>query len=265
MSEAAVAEKIYYGNTVLKGTQKSGELKPDGNGYYTVVLGALGVQNSVGEEYVNTAKARSTFEQNSSLMRRISQGLLRGEWGHPDPSQYPNMMLFDKRVRTIKEDRISHHISAIWLEKVEYMGMNVLGILGKIRPSGPFGPALKDALENPNENVTFSGRYFSNISKEGGRIQREIHTVATWDFVSEPGIAQSSKYASPTLESFGEAIFHSAMLQAQARTEEKNRQANEEYESASLESKGEIITADQILRDFELAPKRQGKPKSMNW
>ena len=115
---SAVQDKIHYGNTVLKGTQKSGELKPDKNGYYTCVLGALGVLNSVNEEYVNTQKARSTFDSNSALVRRINEGLLRGEYAHPDPSYYPNMMLFDRRVRTRKEDRVSHHISDIMLENI---------------------------------------------------------------------------------------------------------------------------------------------------
>lgn len=254
-------QRIYYGNTVLKGTQKAGELKPDGNGYYTVVLGALGLQNSVGEEYVNNAKARSVFESNSSLMRRLSQGLLRGEWDHPDPKNYPNMMLFDKRVRSIDSDRISHHISEVWLESIEYMGMNVLGIVGRIRPSGPYGAVLKDALDNPEENVTFSGRYFSNVSRNAGQIQREIHTVVTWDFVPEPGMAVAAKYASPSLESFGEAVFYSAMLQARAHEEQTQSQDS----PMSVESSSTSLSAQDLLRDFNLAPTRTKPPKSMDW
>lgn len=253
-----MAERILFGNTVLKGINKGGVLKPDEQGYFTVVLGALGVQNSAGELYVDSTIARQTFESNGTLMRRINQGLLRGEWGHPDPSDFPNFMMFERRVRAIKEDRISHHISEVWLEEIEYQNKKVLGILGKVRPSGPYGKALKDALENPNENVTFSGRYYSNLSNKSGQRCREIHTVATWDFVSEPGMETAQKYLSPTLESVDDTVFFREQLEEAARYESQHKEL-----AMSMESSG--YRAQDLIMDLGFKPKAKPERASMRW
>jgi len=253
-----MAERILFGNTVLKGINKGGILKPDEQGYYTVVLGALGVQNSSGEMYVDSTIARQTFQNNGTLMRRINQGLLRGEWGHPDPSDFPNFMMFERRVRAIKEDRISHHISEVWLEEIDYQGKKVLGILGKVRPSGPYGKAMQDALENPNENVTFSGRYYSNISNKSGQRCREIHTVATWDFVSEPGVEMAQKYLSPSLESIDDTVFYREQLEEAARYESQHRELE-----MSMESSG--YRAQDLIDDLGFKAKAKPQRASMRW
>jgi hypothetical protein len=253
-----MAERVMFNNTILKGINKGGILKPDENGYYDMVLGALGVMNSAGEQYVNTATARSTFEQNGTLMRRINQGLLRGEYGHPDPADSPNFLAFESRVRKIKEDRISHHISKVWLEEIEYKGKKVLGILGKVKPCGPHGKALEDSITNPEENVTFSGRYYSNVGNVSGIRQREIHTVATWDFVSEPGIECANKYASPSLESMGDMLIDVEHMQAAVAHEEANREL-----AMSMESSG--ITAKDLMKDLGFQPKMRSNHSYMEW
>lgn len=247
--------QVVYGNTLLKGINKAGHLKPDENGYYTVVLGALGVENSVGEVYVDTPTARSTFEQNSTLMRRIQKGFLKGEYGHPDPSQYPSMSALERRARMIKEERVSHHIASVWLDHIDYGGQRVLGILGRVKPCGPYGAVLKESLDNPEENVAFSGRYFSNVSRQGGRMLREIHTVTTWDFVSEPGVDMAQKYHSPSLEDFG-----SLSLQPEALIHEA-----EQEEDCELVMENGGVSARELVHDLGLRRTRQGEPKSFQW
>lgn len=254
-----MAERILFGNTILKGINKGGSLKPDENGYYTVVLGALGVQNSANEIYTDTETARRTFSENSTLMRRISRGLLRGEYGHPDPSDFPNFMMFERRVRAIKEDQVSHHISDVWLEEIDYNGQRVCGILGKLKPCGPYGPALKESLDNPKENVTFSGRYYSNVSKTPTGIQcREIHTVATWDYVSEPGIEMAQKYSSPTLESANDTVFYREHLEEAMRYEASHQEL-----AVSMESGG--YSAKDLIADLGFKPKERPTRASMRW
>jgi hypothetical protein len=253
-----MTERVMFNNTILKGINKGGILKPDENGYYDMVLGALGVMNSAGENYVNTAVARRTFEENGTLIRRINQGLLRGEYGHPDPADSPNFLAFESRVRKIKEDRISHHISKVWLEEIEYKGKKVLGIIGKVKPCGPHGKALEDSINNPEENVTFSGRYYSNVANVRGVRQREIHTVATWDFVSEPGIECANKYASPSLESIGDMMIDEAQMQAAVDQEEENQEL-----AMSMESSG--ITAKVLMKDLGFQTKTRSRHGYLNW
>lgn len=254
-----MADRILFGNTILKGINKAGTLKPDEEGYYTVVLGALGIQNSGNEIYTDTDTARRTFSENSTLMRRIQRGLLRGEYGHPDPSDFPNFMMFERRVRAIKEDRISHHISDVWLDEIDYSGRRVCGILGKIKPCGPYGQALKDSLDNPKENVTFSGRYYSNISKTPTGIRcREIHTVATWDFVAEPGVECAQKYSSPSLESVDDMVLYHSQLEEAVAYEESHKD-----EAMSMESGG--YSAKDLIEDLNLKPKEKKTRASMRW
>ena len=253
-----MADKVTYGNTVLKGINKAGNLKPDENGYYTVVLGAIGVMNSGGECYPDTEKARATFNRSGSLLRRINQGLLRGEYAHPDPAGYPNMIAFERRVRQIKEDRICMHIADVWLEEIEHEGKKLTGILGRIRPTGPYGKVLKEMLDNPEENVTFSGRYYSDVYMKNGVRHREIHTVGTWDFVSEPGVAASQKYCSPTLESADETVFYRTQLEGAVVAEENDKEM-----AMSMESSG--ITAETLVKELGFGRKAKGSRASLDW
>ena len=72
----------------LLSTGKKGTLTPDSEGYYTQNIGALNCLNSVGELYVLEG-AKELFQSSSGLMRRINNGALRGENGHP--SMKPGM------------------------------------------------------------------------------------------------------------------------------------------------------------------------------
>lgn len=254
-----IEQRIVYGNTILKNLGKKGILKPDTDGYYTVVLGALGVDNSAGEHYINSEVSRSTFAEGSTLHNRLGKGLLRGEWGHPKPQLYPNMRAFERRVRMIDEDRISHHIRSVWLEEVTVDGQRLLCILGEVCPSGPYGDALKKALDNPDENVTFSGRYYSNLTTRGGQTVREIHTCGTWDFVSEPGIDSAHKYNSPSLESSEDIYLTQRDIMAAAETEEQHQSM-----AVSMESGG--LSAKNLMSDFNIGSKSKGLDRAvMKW
>ena len=231
----ALNKRVVLGNTILTGMNKSGNLKPDSDGYYTVVLGALGVGNSEGEFYSNTPTSRATFSVGSLLFKRISEGRLNGEEGHPDPSNHTSFRSYISRAKVIKEDRKAFHIRKIWLQDIEYQGKKTVGIMGEIIPSGIFGPSLEKSLNNPHENVCFSGRFFSNLSERGGIKQREIHTCITFDRVSDSGIAMANKYASPSLESIGDTIILKEELEKEIEFEAKNRAG-----IVSMESNGGI-------------------------
>lgn len=210
---------ILFTNAILKGINKGGTLKPDEEGRYTVVLGAIGVKSTTNEMYVDTPEVRKRFSPGGRFCEMVSKGLCRGEWGHPDPKGYNTAAEFERRVRRIDEKSISHHIYEIWLEDIVYQGKTTTCIIGLIKPIGPYGAHLKEMLDDPNQNVTFSGRYFSDVSKGHGMTERAIHTVITWDFVFMPGVPMAMKYMSPSLESVDGFYVNPESLSAQIKQE----------------------------------------------
>jgi hypothetical protein len=189
--------------TALLGTNKAGSLKCDADGYYTVVLGALDVFNSGGAFYPE-ASAKHLFQQSSSLMRRIASGNLRGEYGHPRFQPGMTMDDFVNRVRDIYEPHVCMHIRKVTVDYSTYRnerGQPVITIIGEVKPSGPMGPALKEQFENKHEDVCFSIRSLTNDEFSGGRINKHIKLIVTWDYVNEPGLANAHKWNAPGLES----------------------------------------------------------------
>lgn len=196
-----------YACTSLMGTNKAGLLKPDANGYRPMVVGALNMFNSAGEFY-NYDQAKSLFEDGSSqLQRRIQRGVLKGEYGHPKFQPGMRNDQFLTRVMTIDEDKICCHFRELWLESnavKDKDGRAVVAIMAWVKPSGPYGGYLKESLENPDENVCFSIRAFTEDKFMGGVKNRFIKQVITFDYVLEPGMAVAEKYKAPALESFQE-------------------------------------------------------------
>jgi hypothetical protein len=256
-----MGHKTVFGNTVLSYANKGGVLKPDEDGYYTVVLGALDVFNSGGERYTLTEVSRNTFSEGSKLDQRASEGLLKGEWGHPKPRDFPNPLAFERRVRQIEPDRISHSIRKVYLKEIEYNGKRVLGIIGELKPCGPYGGYLKEMLDDKHQNVCFSGRYYSNVSKINGIIQREIHTCGSWDYVTEPGVYEAKKYASPSLESFDDLELSDSIMN-RILEDELTQESNSE---GSMES-GYMSIAE-VMKDggIQVRSKLTTKTASFNW
>ena len=188
------------------GSNKAGVLKPDKNGYYDLVLGAFDFKNSAGENYPYTS-AKHLFKTSSSLMRRINNGHCRGELGHP--VREPGMSYRDyiERILDIREEKVSHHIKAL---KVDTQAIRdstqkpVIAVIGKVKPSGPYGDVLKQSLDNPDENVAFSLRSLVSQGLENGIVQKHIKTLITYDYVNEGGISVANKYQSPGLEKLEE-------------------------------------------------------------
>lgn len=204
------AQRVSIGCTMLLGTDKKGILKPDADGYYTVVLGAYGAFNSANMFY-DLASAAVFFQPGSPLIRMIEKGVLRGEYKHPEPGprrpgqteQQANME-YVSRIRRIDENRIGFHIRKVYLRGgvTDDKGRPITEVIGEVRPSGPFGQVVKDALDNPHENVYFSVRSLTvDDMQRGIKYTRDI---VTWDFVNEGGIYNANKYGSPALESIAE-------------------------------------------------------------
>ena len=198
-----MANSVRFMCTALNGTNKVGLLKQDDNGYYEFVVGALDVFNSAGQFYVYE-QAKELFQSSSQLMRRVSRGALKGEYGHPKMLPGMSNDQFANRIMSVYEENVCCHHKEITLDfdrVKDENGKPIIAIISKISPSGPMGPALERSLKNKDENISFSIRAFTDDYREGGLTKRVLKTIVTWDFVLEGGIAVANKYMSPSLES----------------------------------------------------------------
>jgi hypothetical protein len=198
--------QISFTSSRMSMAGKDGVLRCDSSGYYTVVLGALNVYNSAGEYYIADREALNLFEKSSLFMRRISDGVLKGENGHPKFPVGGKMRDYIERLMTIEETNVISHYRKVWLDpdfgkkNPRFNNSSMVGIMAEVCPSGEKGAALKRSLENPSENVCFSIRAFTKDYQVRGVTQRVLDTIVTWDVVTEPGIAAANKWDSPSLE-----------------------------------------------------------------
>lgn len=197
---------IKFSSTRLQQRNKTGILPCDEEGYYTMPVGGLNAYNSAGQFYVLNG-VKQLFEDSSILMRRVRNGCLKAEVGHPKKA--PGMTNDDylNRVLAIYEDNVCSHFKELWLDETygknnpQFKNPNLTAIMAKVKPSGPKSAFLKEAFENPNENVCYSVRALTRDYYERGQYNRIIQSIITFDYVNEPGISHANKWDAPALES----------------------------------------------------------------
>lgn len=212
---SAVSAKEFMTNAVYTATKlaigKKGILPPDASGYYTMPIGALNTLNSSGQ-YYTLQGAEQLFQSSSIFQRRISNGCLKGESGHP--KREPNMSLEDymARVLHIEETNVCCHFRKVWLDydfgknNPQFKNPQMVAIMGEVKPSGPRGDSLRESFENPHENVCFSIRSLTRNFYQRGVCNRVLEQIINFDNVTEPGIANATMWSAPALESLTENI-----------------------------------------------------------
>lgn len=215
------------------------DIKQDSNGYYYVTLGALNCYNSAGAYYVADGVKDLIENQSNLLARRLQNGYLNGEMGHPD--FVPGMTHNDFLVRNLKihQPNISHHIKSVELKPTdEDSGMpgggKIIKVMGWVKPAGEKGPYLKEVLDNPDVNVAFSVRSLTNDTPVKGVIVKKIIQIITWDWVVEPGIKCANKWNTLAMESLDIASFNIRDLEKVIENQERLGVSNED--SANMKS-----------------------------
>lgn len=244
--------------TALMGTNKVGLLKPDSEGYYTMVLGAFNAFNSV-EQYYPVEPALELFHPDSALQRRIKNGALRGELGHPRKLPGMSDRDFLTRIADIVEQNVCVHIADVTLIPQgmrDEQGRPVTGVIGRIKPSGPHANVLQAQLDNPKENVCFSIRSITNDRWERGRYTKYLRAIYTWDNVNEPGMSNAKKWYAPGLETLQEVLMDEAAIRSVARSINRRGDATTGLESA----KDKVLR--QIMSDLGMKPDSEEESKS---
>lgn len=189
--------KVYFVVQVMDNMdgRKLKALRPDENGYYDVCLAMLDSTSRNNAYYEVDSIVNEITNPRSVFNMMLTQGNLRGEYGHPSATADL------QRIDAILEDRVSHHIAKIWTGERVATGIPVYG---KIKPSGPFGHLLESSLLNGQENTTFSLRCLmtERPDQSSNRRIRTVKRLVTFDYVNMPGYVEASKWYSPGKESF---------------------------------------------------------------
>lgn len=252
-----MTQRATFSCTALMGTNKGGILKPDENGYYTLVLGAFDFYNSAGDFYP-FEPAKKLFKDSSSFMRRIANGACRAEYGHPKKAPGMTARDFIQRIMVIQEDKVCAHIKEVTVDYTAVKtkeGNPVIAIIGKVKPSGPYGQFLKDSLDNPDENVCFSVRSLTNDFYDGRINRKNVQLIVTYDLVNEPGISVANKYASPALECANDPVTFTAAQFGSV--------LNEQRKYAGMEDS--TISVEEVIENFGWNSSETNVPPSLKW
>lgn len=249
---------IKFTSTYLSQKGKKGVLKKDSDGYYEIVIGGLNVYNSVGEYYVAEG-AVELFNNSSTLMRRIQNGALFGEVGHPQPTPGMSDADYYRRVMTIDKNNQSAHFKEVWLDTEygkKYPELNnpeLVGVVALVKPVGIKAAVLSSEIEEKGCNVAFSVRGITENKFKNGRTERILKEIVTWDQVPEPGISNACKWQSTSLETIVDKIMHKDTLVTIA---------NEKINSPFSTENDRMLAID-VLKTFDIKP--QPCNKLYNW
>ncbi len=251
--------QISVTSLALQGVNKTGILKPDENGWYTVILGALNFPNSTGAIY-NVDPARALLSGDSQFARKLRKGQLTGELGHPRREFGMDDNTYLRRLLDVREDKESHSIRKVVIDTTakDKNGRPFIAFKGEVKPSGPYGHILKEKFSDPDQNVCFSIRSFTQDRYFNGRIEKNLSAIVTWDYVTEPGLSVAEKYNAPGLESYCD------MTMADKEISTLIDQQKED----GLESSPVTEIAKDILKSLRkptITDIREGRPAYMRW
>jgi len=196
---------ITYGAAQQAFFNKSGKINRDENGYADMIIGALGVPNSVGEVY-SYEESKKEFEENSYLQKKLADKQLYGEEGHPQKSTRQSIADFITRVLKIDKKNVSTHFKAITLDEALWkntgnsLKRGEVAIVAKLKGSGPYGQSVEDSLDNPDENPAWSIRSLSDTFRNMTPVKKVITKAITFDSVVSGGISVATKFNSPSCE-----------------------------------------------------------------
>lgn len=197
---------LRYSCTALLGLNKQGIIKPNQDGYYELVLSALNYPNPVGARY-RIQSARNILDHSPFFRRKVSEGNLLGEVGHPRRRDFNTDAEYEDRLYDILETNVCLHISDVWIDDSGALkdrdGRSYTGIMGLVAPSGIHGDKFEASLQNPKQNTCLSVRSITdNYRMADGSVEKEFVNINGWDWVNEPGLRPANKFSAPSLESY---------------------------------------------------------------
>lgn len=200
------ASKIRYSPAPFY-NNKSGRMKANADGTYTVILGGLNTYNSANQWYVLEESDR-LFKQSSIFMSNIRERTVYSENGHPVRANYMTNQQWTQRFLGLDEKEFVCIIEEVWLDpnyakqvSDNRLPSDAVVIMGKVRPTGAKKQVLEEAIANPGQNLCWSIRCISDLLDRGAMKVRIIRSVITFDLVYSGGLKFSKKDLHPSTES----------------------------------------------------------------
>lgn len=207
-----------FGNIILAGNGKKGELKPmDDSGYFLLNAGGFNVPNRNGIRYTANQYIQECMSKDSDLMRRIQRGEVYGECGHPPMFFYErvdgiivrtkitDLYQWIMRLKTIDMDRACFHIRNLIFDTDAWTPSNNGPIHNfiEVKPylSTVFGKMFEENLLTPSMNTSVSIRTVT-APQQFGHKSREVEYFTGYDWVYEAGMDWANKHMTAGCEAF---------------------------------------------------------------
>lgn len=211
----SAVEKLSFGSTVLNGSGKTGVLKPIDGDYYLLNSGGFNIPNRTGVTYRINDYLIECMNGDSDFARRVSEGQMFCEWGHPPTyfyeiingrevrTQITDIFQWVQRLRTVVEREICAFIRKVHFTYDKRGDIRVVPVHTsvEIRPYGARKDVFQDSITDPNMNTAVSIRSVTAPQKPGDKF-REIEYWTNFDVVPEQGMLNACKYRTAGLESF---------------------------------------------------------------
>ena len=175
---------------VPKSGYKIGRVRPDDNGIYrNIPVMYLNAVSRSNEKYDPVSFWRCVNDPKSRFRMSINERGLFGENGHPpfygisgkSEEELRAMGVID-RFMTIDPNNVSHQIYDIRAGKTLQDG--VQEVLADLKPTEPKGSVLKEELDDPTRNASFSVRvYTSKVRNQKGYLDAYTRAAVTFDRV----------------------------------------------------------------------------------
>lgn len=210
-------KRVTFGNTVLADSGKRGILMPmEPNGeYYLLNGGGFNIPNRSGITYNINSYLEECMKSDSDFARRISEGQMQCELGHP-PTYYYQMIngrevrtnitdIYEwiQRLRTVIERNVCASIRKVHFEYDANANIRTTPVRTKveIRGFGPHKQIFLDSIKDPDMNTAVSIRTVTK-PQQMGHTNREVDYWSTFDVVIEQGMLNACKYRTAGLEDF---------------------------------------------------------------
>jgi len=186
------------------------KIKTDDDGWTELILGGFNIANFNGNFYFFNPTVEEIFTKaNSTIRRKVDNGLLISELEHPDfaESTVDGKTLAEKkemylrRIFTLDSRNECNSIKSWRLSECkDEFNKPFIAVIGKIKPSGVKKQAVIDKLADPEQNIAYSVRCIYRDVMLNGKSGRLVSDVITYDKVAEGGITPATKYGTMGLE-----------------------------------------------------------------
>lgn len=176
--------------------------KPDADGYFDVVLAAIGVPTRSGLIYEPEPFLECMQSMQSKFNIMLRDGQLYGHCDHPEVRGKEDI----PKLLDVRMEKASHHIRSVFAGPVLDNGARL--ICGKIKPFGPYKQELTENLLDPNMNTAFSLRSLCKewVDNRDGRVHRAVKVLVTFDWVGAGGYEQAATRYAPSMESLAISV-----------------------------------------------------------